>query len=209
MILIKMNKLGIDPNKYKSSEESSSTERFSFVLINPSHDLNLQTGDIIYLLKPGTPPKALNTTTTTSAEATNNQLNASESNNAGNLSNIVFARDDVSSNNTISKSKTFGSDSLHSTDPDWTCVKNLRKNSLSQSNKFNLSHLKKVLFSTSFSSSIKSNDYIDEESASRSANESEPNLINMSILKPKDTIVTTADDVSTKVKLIDSQVETL
>lgn len=52
MILIKMNKLGIDPDKYKHFDEFSS-EKCSFVLINPSSDFVLKPGDIIYLLKPG------------------------------------------------------------------------------------------------------------------------------------------------------------
>jgi hypothetical protein len=51
MILIKMNKLGIDPDKYKSYDEHA--EKFSYVLINPPHDYILKAGDIVYLLKPG------------------------------------------------------------------------------------------------------------------------------------------------------------
>lgn len=50
-----MNKLGIDPDKYKNFDENP--EDYSFVLINPSHEFQLQSGDIIYLLKPGTAPK--------------------------------------------------------------------------------------------------------------------------------------------------------
>lgn len=53
MILLKMTKLGIDPDKYKNVEDQS--EKFSFVLINPHCDLFLKPGDIVYLLKPGTP----------------------------------------------------------------------------------------------------------------------------------------------------------
>lgn len=52
MILIKMDKLGIDSNKYSSSSE---TDSVNFVLINPSNEFLLQSSDIIYLLKPGTP----------------------------------------------------------------------------------------------------------------------------------------------------------
>jgi hypothetical protein len=51
MILIKMNKLGIDPEKYKVDDQVY--ENFSFVLINPPCDFFLKPGDIIYLLKPG------------------------------------------------------------------------------------------------------------------------------------------------------------
>lgn len=47
-----MNRLGIDPDKYKYFEEESD-EKFSFVLINPPNDFFLKPGDIIYLLKPG------------------------------------------------------------------------------------------------------------------------------------------------------------
>ncbi|CAF1054179.1 unnamed protein product, partial [Brachionus calyciflorus] len=53
MILLKMSKLGIDPDKYKNVEDQS--EKFSFVLINPHCDLFLKPGDIVYLLKPGKP----------------------------------------------------------------------------------------------------------------------------------------------------------
>lgn len=51
MILGKLNKLGINPEKYKF--ENAMSEKFSFVLINPSCDYQLKAGDIIYLLKPG------------------------------------------------------------------------------------------------------------------------------------------------------------
>lgn len=51
MILLKMNKLGIDPDKYANFEDQS--EKFSYVLINPNCDVFLRPGDIIYLLKPG------------------------------------------------------------------------------------------------------------------------------------------------------------
>lgn len=46
-----MNKLKIDLNKYDLQKNQMDT--FSYVLINPSSDFQLQTGDIIYLLKPG------------------------------------------------------------------------------------------------------------------------------------------------------------
>lgn len=49
-----MSKLGIDPDKYdKYKSYDEHMERFSFVLINPSHDYILRPGDIVYLLKPG------------------------------------------------------------------------------------------------------------------------------------------------------------
>ena len=51
MIANKMDKLGIDSDKYSGIEESSM--KYSFVLINPAMDFFLQPGDIIYLLKPG------------------------------------------------------------------------------------------------------------------------------------------------------------
>lgn len=51
MILIKMNKLGIDTEKYKIDDQVY--ENFSFVLINPPYDFFLKPGDIVYLLKPG------------------------------------------------------------------------------------------------------------------------------------------------------------
>jgi len=51
MILIKMNRLGIDPEKYKSLERFDG--KFSYVLINPPNDFNLKIGDIVYLLKTG------------------------------------------------------------------------------------------------------------------------------------------------------------
>jgi len=51
MILIKMNKLGIDPEKYKINDQVY--ENFSFVLINPPYDFFLKPGDIAYILKPG------------------------------------------------------------------------------------------------------------------------------------------------------------
>ena len=51
MILIKMNRLGIDPQKYKNLERHDG--KFSYVLINPPNDFSLKTGDIIYLLKTG------------------------------------------------------------------------------------------------------------------------------------------------------------
>ena len=46
-----MNRLGIDPQKYKNLEKSDG--KFSYVLINPPYDFNLKIGDIIYLLKTG------------------------------------------------------------------------------------------------------------------------------------------------------------
>ncbi len=52
MILIKMDKLGIDSNKYSTRDENVC---LNFVLINPSNDFSLQPGDIVYLLKPGMP----------------------------------------------------------------------------------------------------------------------------------------------------------
>jgi hypothetical protein len=51
MILIKMNRLGIDPEKYKNLERFDG--KFSYVLINPPNDFNLKIGDIVYLLKTG------------------------------------------------------------------------------------------------------------------------------------------------------------
>ncbi len=52
MILIKMNKLGIDTEKYSTKDDSPC---FNFVLINPSTEFHLQPGDVVYLLKPGNP----------------------------------------------------------------------------------------------------------------------------------------------------------
>ena len=52
MILIKMNKLGIDTEKYSTKDDSAC---FNFVLINPSTEFHLQPGDVVYLLKPGNP----------------------------------------------------------------------------------------------------------------------------------------------------------
>lgn len=49
MILLKMNKLGIDSKKYSTKNDDAC---LNFVLINPSNDFALQTGDIVYLLKP-------------------------------------------------------------------------------------------------------------------------------------------------------------
>ena len=51
MILIKMDRLGIDPEKYKNLERFDG--KFSYVLINPPNDFSLKTGDIVYLLKTG------------------------------------------------------------------------------------------------------------------------------------------------------------
>ena len=48
-----MNKLGIDPDKYKPTMDQSVYEKFSFVLINPVESFALKAGDIVYLLKPG------------------------------------------------------------------------------------------------------------------------------------------------------------
>ena len=56
MIMLKMNKLGINPEKYKNIEDNS--DKFSFVLINPPHDYIISPGDIVYLLKPGLPPQS-------------------------------------------------------------------------------------------------------------------------------------------------------
>lgn len=53
MVATKMTKLGIETDRYSSSEESF--QKYSFVLINPAFDFQLQSGDIIYLLKPGQP----------------------------------------------------------------------------------------------------------------------------------------------------------
>lgn len=58
MILLKMNKLGIDPDKYLNFEDQS--EKFSYVLINPSFDVFLKPGDIVYLLKPGSSNSSAN-----------------------------------------------------------------------------------------------------------------------------------------------------
>jgi hypothetical protein len=51
MIYNKMNKLGIDPDKYKPTTDQ--LEKFSYVLINPAESFQLRAGDIVYLLKPG------------------------------------------------------------------------------------------------------------------------------------------------------------
>ena len=50
MVALKMIKLGID---YEKLENDEGLKTYSFVLINPSPDFILQTGDIVYLLKPG------------------------------------------------------------------------------------------------------------------------------------------------------------
>ena len=50
LITMKLNKLGIDSAGYKNSE---TLNKNSYVLINPSSELELQIGDVIYLLKPG------------------------------------------------------------------------------------------------------------------------------------------------------------
>jgi len=49
MILTKMDKLGIDSNKYSANNDGGNV---SFVLINPASDFSLQPGDIVYMLKP-------------------------------------------------------------------------------------------------------------------------------------------------------------
>jgi hypothetical protein len=46
-----MNKLKIDLNRYDLQKTQMDT--FSYVLINPSSDFQLQSNDLIYLLKPG------------------------------------------------------------------------------------------------------------------------------------------------------------
>lgn len=51
LITMKLNKLGIDSTSYKTTERLD--KNISFVLINPSSELELQSGDIVYLLKPG------------------------------------------------------------------------------------------------------------------------------------------------------------
>jgi hypothetical protein len=52
MLFLKMTKLGIDPDKYKTYK-GMLDEKFSFVLINPTSEFLLKPGDIVYLLKPG------------------------------------------------------------------------------------------------------------------------------------------------------------
>jgi hypothetical protein len=51
LIEIKMNKLKINLNRYDLQKTQMDT--FSYVLINPSSDFQLQSGDLVYLLKPG------------------------------------------------------------------------------------------------------------------------------------------------------------
>lgn len=46
-----MDKLGIDSSKYPKTHEK--IDRTSYVLINPSSEFELQSSDIVYLLKPG------------------------------------------------------------------------------------------------------------------------------------------------------------
>jgi hypothetical protein len=53
LITTKLNKLGIDSTGYKTNNETIN-KNASYVLINPSSELALQNGDVIYLLKPGT-----------------------------------------------------------------------------------------------------------------------------------------------------------
>ena len=71
-----MNRLGIDPEKYKNLECSDG--KFSFVLINPPSEFFLKNGDIVYLLKPGSPlPKsAYKITDTNNNNITNNNETA-------------------------------------------------------------------------------------------------------------------------------------
>jgi hypothetical protein len=51
IIIKRLKKLGIDPSQYRENHEE--VNHTSFVLINPSSEFMLQSGDIIYLLKPG------------------------------------------------------------------------------------------------------------------------------------------------------------
>ncbi len=60
MIINKLNKLGINSEKYKNFEQHSQIEKYSFVLINPSSDFFLRPGDIVYLLKPGSNQSQIN-----------------------------------------------------------------------------------------------------------------------------------------------------
>ena len=73
MILLKMDKLGIDGRKYVTKSDDGS---LNFVLINPSNDFILQPGDIVYLLKPGTPiiqPEPVHQVTFNINETTSNE----------------------------------------------------------------------------------------------------------------------------------------
>lgn len=60
MIINKLNKLGINSEKYKHFENHSQIEKYSFVLINPSSEFFLRPGDIVYLLKPGSNQPQIN-----------------------------------------------------------------------------------------------------------------------------------------------------
>jgi hypothetical protein len=51
LVLENMRKLNMNPNKYEKNKKFS--WKTSYVLINPPIDFRLQTGDIIYLIKPG------------------------------------------------------------------------------------------------------------------------------------------------------------
>ena len=69
MILLKMNKLGIDSKKYITKNDDAS---LNFVLINPPNDFALQSGDIVYLLKPSNPIEQLGTSPSNHTSATFN-----------------------------------------------------------------------------------------------------------------------------------------
>ena len=60
MVLTKMDKLGIDSNKYSANNDGGSV---SFVLINPASDFNLQPGDRVYMLKPAGNSSQINNAT--------------------------------------------------------------------------------------------------------------------------------------------------
>ena len=100
MIFNKMNKLGIDPDKYKSGNDHS--EKFSFVLINPASEFPLKAGDIIYLLK----PRCNN-----SSNIAQNQMNTKNNNteivngNEVKISSLNNNENETNNNNNINNNK--------------------------------------------------------------------------------------------------------
>jgi hypothetical protein len=74
MVALKMIKLGIENEKIGNDE---GLKTYSFVLINPSPDFVLQTGDIVYLIKPGNFIKQKDSTENFENETEINEVNES------------------------------------------------------------------------------------------------------------------------------------
>lgn len=109
-----MNKLGIDPDKYKNLDEQ--LEKFSFVLINPPSEFVIKPGDIVYLLKPGTPfqPKE------TSASNSNLNLNYNKKQSTNQLPTNLFNIDEESPVKSSNLIEAFSLPTLiHSIDEAW------------------------------------------------------------------------------------------